>query len=328
MEGVFRADIRDESSLTSSQLNIVIPMDTGINVDPTIVMIDSTFTDTTVSALVVEPTGDNIVTQIEPVHSVTTTSTDYANKRPRRAAAVVALQRVQEVLKWERCKESSSMFKDAAVQINAEFDRVSRGENSVKKIPVFVVASEIVTSEMHGSGTVSSSEVVTIDPSGINPVVISADSDDEATALHSDVEDREDIDNDDDDDNGSLASFVVDDDYCSDASGLARNATDVDNDSGSEPQCESDSEYDSEQDDSDFDDTMICNDDSDAEIESIEEVDEGTEDKDFILDDTQDMMVCYTDAQGTNIDDLAGDDKCTVDVRTGVDDCENGSDMN
>jgi len=54
-------------------------------------------------------------------------------KRPRRAAAVDAIERMQEVLQWEHCNESSHMFKRVAQQINDEFDRVSKGERSYLK---------------------------------------------------------------------------------------------------------------------------------------------------------------------------------------------------
>ena len=54
-------------------------------------------------------------------------------KRPRRAAATSAMERMQEVFNWEKCAESSKMFKDVANQINEEFDRASRGERSYHK---------------------------------------------------------------------------------------------------------------------------------------------------------------------------------------------------
>ena len=54
-------------------------------------------------------------------------------KRPRRAAAVTAMEKMQEVLQWEHCKESSHMFKRVAQQINEEFERVSKGERSYIK---------------------------------------------------------------------------------------------------------------------------------------------------------------------------------------------------
>lgn len=57
-----------------------------------------------------------------------------------RTSAILAAERVQESLKWERCKESSSMFKDVAEKMNEEFDRVTRGEKFYRKRPIADVA--------------------------------------------------------------------------------------------------------------------------------------------------------------------------------------------
>jgi hypothetical protein len=169
-------------------------------------------------------------------------STYIANKRPRRAAAIVAEQRVCEVLKWEKCKESSNMFKDAAVQINAEFDRVGRGGR--KYVPVSV-------GEVQVPVDMASSPVVSIDPSAL-PVEIP--SDDEGAAevdcpdvdMHNDNDD--DLDND-EDECGSLASFVVSDSYMSEV-GAVSDAGSVNNESESDSEsgggCDSASDSDSD----------------------------------------------------------------------------------
>lgn len=41
-------------------------------------------------------------------------------QRPKRACTERAKQKIQEILEWEACKESSQMFKDAARQLDAE----------------------------------------------------------------------------------------------------------------------------------------------------------------------------------------------------------------
>ena len=41
-------------------------------------------------------------------------------QRPKRACTELAKQKIQQILEWESCKESSQMFKDAAKQLDAE----------------------------------------------------------------------------------------------------------------------------------------------------------------------------------------------------------------
>ena len=41
-------------------------------------------------------------------------------QRPKRACTERAQQKIQEILKWEACSESSQMFKDAARRLDAE----------------------------------------------------------------------------------------------------------------------------------------------------------------------------------------------------------------
>jgi hypothetical protein len=41
-------------------------------------------------------------------------------QRPKRACTERAKQKIQEILEWESCKESSQMFKDAAKKLQAE----------------------------------------------------------------------------------------------------------------------------------------------------------------------------------------------------------------
>ena len=151
-------------------------------------------------------------------------TTFIASKRPRRAAAVLAEKRVHEVLKWEKCKESSSMFKNAAMQINDEFDRASRGGRS--KSSVLVVDQTI-----RNTSPVASENRIVVPENEIS-------SDDEGAAevdcpdvdMHNDNDD--DIDND-DDESGSLASFVVSDSYMSEV-GAVSDTDSVYNEDGSD----------------------------------------------------------------------------------------------
>ena len=41
-------------------------------------------------------------------------------QRPKRACTELTKQRIQEILEWEECSESSQMFKDAANKLQAE----------------------------------------------------------------------------------------------------------------------------------------------------------------------------------------------------------------
>lgn len=290
MEGVFIPDISDHLfpstcdafgvpvavDITDISTRVGIPVASLVNNSITSNTTDH-YNDAT-AIITTEPCVENTNTITSPMQTIATTmstsvpvtgpigvvaTTAFPNKRPRRAAAVAANQRVQDVLKWERCKESSPMFKNAAQQINDEFDRVSRGERSYQKHPALVATPDSDVSNV----SLSTGSCTNI------PGVISVDSDDEATALNSDVDDQEDVNND-DDDTGSLCSFVVDDEYVSDTQ--ERTACSVTGSGGSFSvgDEDSDSDYDSEQDDSDFDNTMICNDDSDGDQD--EDVDDAT----------------------------------------------------
>jgi hypothetical protein len=190
---------------------------------------------------------------------------DIGNKRPRRAAAVKATKVIKNVLKWERCKESSSMFQEVAHEINQEFDRVTHSKHGVKKTNLNFIASNLSTDDGFGFVDHSDSD----QQKGTGVVVDTAVSDDECNALKSDEEDNDD-DESDDDDAGSLASFVVDDDYISDL------------DEPSHPckktKYESQSESDSDADQSCSDDdneTVQCDDDSEQDFsdDSVSEVD-------------------------------------------------------
>jgi len=44
-------------------------------------------------------------------------------KRPRRQAAIGAIEKIHDVLNWEGCKENSEMFKLVKERINQEFER-------------------------------------------------------------------------------------------------------------------------------------------------------------------------------------------------------------
>ncbi|KAJ1467109.1 hypothetical protein T484DRAFT_1756117 [Baffinella frigidus] len=237
------ADIRSLSAIP-----VAIPMDTATDKSTNGVINDNCMLASEESSM-----GSDTAT---PGDTMTTgeDTTGYPNKRPRRAAAAAAIQRVQEVLKWERCKESSSMFKSAADHINEEFDRVTRGERSYQKQPM-------VVEPLDAGGVVASLEGKVPD--------IPCDSDDEA-AVKSDVEDLDEIDND-DEDNESLASFVVDDSYVSDASPIRVQTAQDSTGSWSEDDEDSGSDDDSEQNDSDFDNTVVYIDDSDTDYDDPEE---------------------------------------------------------
>ena len=174
--------------------------------------------------------------------TTTTTNTFPANKRPRRAAAVEAAQRVQDVLHWEHCKESSVMFKSAASQLNSEFDRVHRGEKSCRKrnrigphtllVPALAVAGEGVVGADGGgdagggagggacagggaaAGKLAAGKLAAANATGSSDDEGDADVDELAEApVDNNGGDRDDQD---DQDNESLASFVVSDTHVSD----------------------------------------------------------------------------------------------------------------
>jgi hypothetical protein len=179
------------------------------------------------------------------------------NKRPRRAAAVLATQTIRDVLRWEKCTESSSLFKSIDSEINAEFDRVTcarpyLGKNGDGKIPC---------TSTTGQGGCAANET----GPGCGVSQHTTYSDDEGDAHEDDVGTDS---NDSDDDVGSLASFVVDDDYISDAdesvNGDGEKMT-------YESQSDSDGSSDSGSGGSSFSDSddgadVVLMDDSDAEI--------------------------------------------------------------
>ena len=214
-----------------------------------------------------------IVLDENPVEDTLTEDTVVMNKRPRRAAAVKATKTIKQVLKWERCKESSSMFKMAESEINEEFDRVHHGR--VSKTHVF---DQTATSSAVG---VSSSSVLSTEPNAENIC-----SDDECITMKSDMQDDDDNSDDSDDEVGSLASFVVDDEYISDDE-----IGDVDTERPSKKtKYESQSDSDTDDDDScsDEDGSMELDDDSDADA-SIESDSDMSSDMVDITDDVVDM---------------------------------------
>jgi hypothetical protein len=179
--------------------------------------------------------GDS-VTAVEPIGIPRAAPEDAAmhvpNKRPRRAAAILADKRVHEVLKWEKCKESSSMFKNAAMQINEEFDRAGRGGR--QRAAPAVVADD--------SSPVESS-VVSREPTPVPVIEIASDDEGVADVDCPDVDtnnDNEDDFENDEDESGSLASFVVSDSHMSQAGDIS-DAESVDDDSGSGSASDSDS---------------------------------------------------------------------------------------
>jgi hypothetical protein len=50
-------------------------------------------------------------------------------ERPRRHAAVAALEKIQKVRDWETMPESSKRFREVAAQIEAEFHAEERGQH-------------------------------------------------------------------------------------------------------------------------------------------------------------------------------------------------------
>ena len=143
------------------------------------------------------------------------TVVDVGNKRPRRSAAIQATHTIKQVLKWERCSESSTLFKNVDHEINQEFDRFTSSGCGAKNGVVDLVAS------VSDSNNISMGPATTTSTSFAQPqkteLVSGIASDDECYAFKSDAEDGDDDDCDDSDDEaGSLASFVVDDDYISD----------------------------------------------------------------------------------------------------------------
>jgi hypothetical protein len=50
-------------------------------------------------------------------------------QRPKRACTERAKQKIQEILEWESCKESSQMFKDAAKKLQAELCGEKEGKD-------------------------------------------------------------------------------------------------------------------------------------------------------------------------------------------------------
>ena len=285
MEGVFIPDCSDYPSLPIYE-TVAVPIgshitDISTTVAATVVSspmntsttIDSIDTDTidSIDTDKIDSIGTDTIDSVG-TDKIDLTGTDmhhsYPNKRPRRAAALVAVQRVKDVLKWERCKESSSMFMHASAQINAEFDNVLTGGKIYQERPVVVAGTTgMVGVETAGTGVVDTTAMC-MDTS----IAPSVDSDDEKNAaLNSDADGQDDSDDDDsDDDVGSLASFVVDDDCMTPVGASPVRTESSCGSSSSASDRDSCSDFDSEQNDSDFDDTMICNDDSDGEDEDIE----------------------------------------------------------
>jgi hypothetical protein len=197
-----------------------------------------------------------------PITSVQedTAATDVPNKRPRRAAAVVAEQRMADVFTWEKCKESSSMFKNAAIQINAEFDRVGGSKRKRKNCE----EEFVVVAEQDSSRSVSPVAVLE-DPVGEPVIEIASDDEGDADVDCPDVDvhnDKKDDLEDEEDESGSLASFVVSDSYVSDVDNGSIES--VHDDSGSDHSVGGASESECGS-DSDSDGTFSCADDSDAD---------------------------------------------------------------
>ena len=76
-------------------------------------------------------------------------------QRPKRACTERAKQKIQEILEWESCKESSQMFKDAAKRLQAELC----GEKKQKDY----VPSSTSESENESDGADSADETLATD---------------------------------------------------------------------------------------------------------------------------------------------------------------------
>jgi len=92
--------------------------------------------------------------------------------RPKRACTERAKQKIQEILEWESCKESSKMFKDAAKKLQAELC----GEKKQKDY----VPSSTSESENESEGADSADETHATDSSD--------DSEKKAEAFESEAE--------------------------------------------------------------------------------------------------------------------------------------------
>ena len=226
-------------------------------------------------------------------------------KRPRRAAAIEATQTIKRVLKWEKCSESSSMFRNAANEINKEFDRVNDLGSANKK----------QSSNFHSPYSDSVGFLVDSSTSATTttnlPMVDTILSDDECDALKSDEEDNDDDAIDSDDETSSLKSFVVDDDHVSDDEACDNSET--------ETKQESQSESESDEDDTcsdEGDESVECDDDSDADasVESKSEIGSNVTD-DEASDATDEME------PGDN-DTTQNDGNKTTSTEVGVNDIE------
>ena len=134
-------------------------------------------------------------------------------KRPRRSAAIQATNTIKQVLQWERCSESSTLFKNVDHEINQEFDRFTSPGCGGKKSAGNLVASVCDGNNISMGPSMNSTFTQPKEADHVSDIA----SDDECHAFKSDVEGDDDDDcEDSDDDVGSLASFVVDDDYISD----------------------------------------------------------------------------------------------------------------
>ena len=245
--------------VTSAFMEVPIPCDADVTTyaeslpSVPIIFTDNTDEESLISVPIITP---STITTDRDVDVAVPNAVCGANKRPRRAAAILATARVQEVLTWERCGESSAMFTGVAEIINGEFDRASKGKKSKRAIE-----------DVDVDGVVATPHVA------VN-ISVPADSDDEAMEVNSEVDDDED---DDDEDNGSLASFIVDDEYVSaptspvhSKAGSVVSSSDGEQGSGTE--------YDSDEDDSDYDDTVVCMDDSDIDVDDVEDDEASAED--------------------------------------------------
>jgi hypothetical protein len=230
--------------LKDTPSTMITPTDATVDDDST----DANTTTVTTTTTTYEAADTSTYTPDNMTINTPVAAPNYTqNKRPRRAAAILAEQRVNDVLRWEQCKESSTMFKNAATCINAEFDRVGRGGAHRSGVVVNLSMSTFVEDESNiddshvddshvDDSHVDDSHVDNskVDDSKIDDSHVASDDEGVADVDCPDVDMHNDNDDDlenDEDETGSLASFVMSDSYVSDV-GHVSDPESVDNESG------------------------------------------------------------------------------------------------
>ena len=211
------------------------------------------------------PVESTIAAQLVTPDKTEETDVDVGNKRPRRSAAIRATQTIKQVLKWERCSESSTLFKNVDHEINQEFDRFTNSGRGINKEVGNLAARVCVDNNSSTGPTMNAS--TSFPQKKETELVGGIASDDECDALKSDLEDcDDDCDDSDDDEEGSLASFVVDDDYISDEEEIEKPCKKTKYESQSESGSESGGSDSGDNSSDDEDESVQYDDDSDADV--------------------------------------------------------------